>query len=415
MTELVILILIVGFVFLNGKIAKGKGYPFWAGAISGIIAFLGTILFLVLPSKIKKSLDDKNEELVRQQENSNSKQVKKKSKLLIILGAVLAVVIILYFYGTYLGKNDEKFNKNIVGTYSYSYTDKFEEGTTAKINGVKVFNSNGTCMDSAVWVVSIIDVYGNKSTLKYEIKSKGEYKIDVSHIEYDYKIENIKIKSLRADDFLEREFFNELYLTEIKENMVKDNEEEIIELTDEYIKTKRDNYNLETIVVTYDRQTQKNSSSKSEVKEQLKYDSSSQQYEFGGEFIPQISETNKIDKTFLEFWKEFKKSRASQIALINLPLKVIFTGWDKEKGEYYKEREELWDKNKLDKDWIIMKCYENNDIAINEDAYGWWGNGNFVVLNHEGDGDTPYSYFTSIFKKINGNWCLYYYDNPEFK
>ena len=178
MTELVILILIVGFVFLNGKIAKGKGYPFWAGAISGIIAFLGTILFLVLPSKIKKSLDDKNEELVRQQENSNSKQVKKKSKLLIILGAVLAVVIILYFYGTYLGKNDEKFNKNIVGTYSYSYTDKFEEGTTAKINGVKVFNSNGTCMDSAVWVVSIIDVYGNKSTLKYEIKSKGEYKID---------------------------------------------------------------------------------------------------------------------------------------------------------------------------------------------------------------------------------------------
>ena len=48
------LIIVVGFVFLNGKIAKWKGYPFWAGAISGIVLFWGTILFLVMPFNRKK-------------------------------------------------------------------------------------------------------------------------------------------------------------------------------------------------------------------------------------------------------------------------------------------------------------------------------------------------------------------------
>ena len=38
-----------GFAFLNGKIAQWKGYPFWAGALSGFIHIFGTILFLILP------------------------------------------------------------------------------------------------------------------------------------------------------------------------------------------------------------------------------------------------------------------------------------------------------------------------------------------------------------------------------
>jgi hypothetical protein len=38
-----------GFAFLNGKLAKWKGYPFWVGAISGIVLFWGTILFLIMP------------------------------------------------------------------------------------------------------------------------------------------------------------------------------------------------------------------------------------------------------------------------------------------------------------------------------------------------------------------------------
>jgi len=154
---------------------------------------------------------------------------------------------------------------------------------------------------------------------------------------------------------------------------------------------------------------------KNEFKEELKYDVSSQQYEFEGKFISQINKTNKIDKTFLKFWKEFKKNKRSQIALINIPLKVIITSWNKVKQEYYKDREELWDKNKLNKCWIVMECDEYNDIAINEDAYGWWGNDNIVILIHDGDEYTPYSYYTSIFKKINGNWLLYYYDNYELK
>jgi zinc transporter ZupT len=41
---------IICFMFLNGKIAKSKGYPFWVGAISGIFIFVGTILWLILPN-----------------------------------------------------------------------------------------------------------------------------------------------------------------------------------------------------------------------------------------------------------------------------------------------------------------------------------------------------------------------------
>ena len=49
-----LLLIVVGFAFLNGKIAKWKGYPFWAGAISGIVLFWGTILFLIMPFNQKK-------------------------------------------------------------------------------------------------------------------------------------------------------------------------------------------------------------------------------------------------------------------------------------------------------------------------------------------------------------------------
>lgn len=46
--------LFAGFVVLNGRIAKWKGYPFWTGAISGIVLFWGTILFLIMPFNQKK-------------------------------------------------------------------------------------------------------------------------------------------------------------------------------------------------------------------------------------------------------------------------------------------------------------------------------------------------------------------------
>jgi hypothetical protein len=50
-----------GFIFLNGKIAKWKGYPFWAGAVSGIVLFWGTILFLVMPfNQKKKNTEEKS-------------------------------------------------------------------------------------------------------------------------------------------------------------------------------------------------------------------------------------------------------------------------------------------------------------------------------------------------------------------
>jgi hypothetical protein len=49
------LILLI-FIFLNGKIAQWKGYPFWVGAISGLTFWLGTIVFLILPNKKNKKV-----------------------------------------------------------------------------------------------------------------------------------------------------------------------------------------------------------------------------------------------------------------------------------------------------------------------------------------------------------------------
>ena len=58
-TSIITLLVFVGFIFLNGKTAKWKGYPFWVGAISGITLFLGTILFLIMPFNQKKNKEDK--------------------------------------------------------------------------------------------------------------------------------------------------------------------------------------------------------------------------------------------------------------------------------------------------------------------------------------------------------------------
>lgn len=48
------LLILGGFIYLNGRIAKWKGYPFWAGAISGFFLLGGTILFLLMPFNQKK-------------------------------------------------------------------------------------------------------------------------------------------------------------------------------------------------------------------------------------------------------------------------------------------------------------------------------------------------------------------------
>ncbi|MDR1973907.1 MAG: zinc ribbon domain-containing protein [Bacteroidales bacterium] len=61
-SEILTLLFLVGFVFLNGRIAKWKGYPFWVGAITGIIGFLGTLIFLLMPFSKKKKKDMKQPE-----------------------------------------------------------------------------------------------------------------------------------------------------------------------------------------------------------------------------------------------------------------------------------------------------------------------------------------------------------------
>ena len=46
----IIFILVVGgFVYLNVRIAKWKGYPFWTGIIASIFIIFGTIFLLLLP------------------------------------------------------------------------------------------------------------------------------------------------------------------------------------------------------------------------------------------------------------------------------------------------------------------------------------------------------------------------------
>jgi len=108
---------------------------------------------------------------------------------------------------------------------------------------------------------------------------------------------------------------------------------------------------------------------------------------------------------FLEFLNKFTSSRETQLSLLYKPLLYI-----KYSDEDYEAEKEYWDEKKLVKDWFFMKA--DNFIFGEIDNYyvGEWKIENNSVVYRYGIVESSIL-FILTFKKVDGNWCLFSYDD----
>jgi len=150
---------------------------------------------------------------------------------------------------------DEHLRKEIIGSYSFTQTDDKEEGVFVTISGASVFKENGICENTGTMTISVIDEYGDKSTLKYKIEVYAKYEIKNSDIIYDYKLENIGITLMQSDNRALSKLMQDHYIPQMKHEMITNNKEKILELTDKYLKTEED-VDGEKIILTHIRLTE---------------------------------------------------------------------------------------------------------------------------------------------------------------
>jgi len=315
-TEYTYFLLLIVFLFLNGKIAKWKGYPFWVGAISGIVLFWGTILFLLMPFNQKKKnlilcpycrekimgyakkckhcgewLDGEDipntQEQSKQQSKNNlpndsaseiSQDMDRSSQNKVrldrnkyLLGILIALTCVGLGFGIYYllkpkqeqlylmdisTNQDEYLRKEIIGNYSFVQTDGREEDAIVTMSGTSAFKSNGVCETEGTMTFYIIDEDGYESTLKYKFEMYAKYEIKNSYIIYDFKIENIGITLIQSDNYELSRLINDHYISQMKSDMITDNKEKIFELTDRYLKTE-ENVDGEKKIMTYIRLSEK--------------------------------------------------------------------------------------------------------------------------------------------------------------
>jgi hypothetical protein len=161
----------------------------------------------------------------------------------------------MFFYSCV--NKDEQLKKEIVGEYSYYITDEYEEDdirTIISVNGTCIFNSDGSYEDIATYVETDIDEEGYQTNLKYRCEAYGKYDIQKSHIIYDTDLKNIRITLLKTDDYEISNLFDEHYIPQMKHDIVVNNREKILELTDKFLKTETE-IDGEKETVTYIRQS----------------------------------------------------------------------------------------------------------------------------------------------------------------
>jgi hypothetical protein len=149
-------------------------------------------------------------------------------------------MVFCVFYSCTNTNKDEELKKEIVGVYSYSeILEEEEEGVSiiTSVNGTSTFNSDGSCEDNGILVITYIDEEGYQTNLKYRLEAFGKYDIQKSYIISDYDLNNIRITLLETDDYEMSNLFNEHYIPQWKHDMIVDNKEKIIELNEKYLKT----------------------------------------------------------------------------------------------------------------------------------------------------------------------------------
>ena len=183
-------------------------------------------------------------------ECSNPK-VKKKHVSAIVVGAIAIAAFLstaLVFADDKM--SDEQLRKAIVGRYYCTETDDSDEDVTITVSGIDVFNANGVYEFIGTIVISVFDDYDDMSTLKYQLEMSGKYEIENSYIIYDCKFEDIHITLIESDNRELSRYFNNHYIPLLKYDLMLDNIEKIIELTDRFLKTEIEDEG-EKIITTY--------------------------------------------------------------------------------------------------------------------------------------------------------------------
>ncbi|MDR0605100.1 MAG: hypothetical protein LBG80_12430 [Bacteroidales bacterium] len=208
---IIILLVFGGFAFLNGKLAKWKGYSFWIGATLGIGLYIGTLLLLIIPA---------------------TKEKRSKGKVYISISTIAVILLLIVIYICNNRKSDED---KIAGTWSYSYTEN-NENFIISYNGKLEFNKFAGVTDDATISVSCIDEDGYRSNFKYQCIAQGKYEIKKSTIIYNYSLNGIKIKLLKSDNKELRLLIDEHYIPIWKHEMIARNKEKILELNNNSLK-----------------------------------------------------------------------------------------------------------------------------------------------------------------------------------
>ena len=192
---------------------------------------------------------------------TETERVKKKPVIAIAGGVIIA--IILAVIGLIWSRHrqtidDETLRKSIVGCYSYVNTmDDDENDYTLTINGIDFLKDNGVYESYGTMIVSHLDEDGDKHTSRFKIEMYGKYEISNSYIICDYKTGNIGITLIDIQsDYPEyrrkmSEYWNDHYIPQMKQEILMDDREKILECTEKYLKTETTDDEGKKIITNY--------------------------------------------------------------------------------------------------------------------------------------------------------------------
>jgi hypothetical protein len=294
------------------------------------------------------------------------------------------------------GNNDERYRKDIVGTYSYAKTMDIDEETTATMQGTVVFDANGYHEDNGTIVITFIDEDGESYNLTLQCTVKGKYSIKNSVISYDFKLQDVDVQIVNYNNYEVAKYFQQHALPEFKNELCVDNNEKILELTDKYLKTEDVDDDGEKIVITYLR-TSEPLPNNAQVEQETAYSDASN------------LQKSDMPADFLSFLNEFTSSREAQILLIHTPLTHYFF------DESFEDKLEQWNEEKIITDW---RFYTSTDFfwgtrqAEDGEYLGSWQLKD-GVLNYTIGIPEATTLLAFSFGKVNGGWQLVSYWTNE--
>jgi hypothetical protein len=169
---------------------------------------------------------------------------------MIVMGALIFSSLIL-FQSFVNSNDDERLRKKIIGTWSYSGTDEYEEDDIYIIESYDAtitFGANGKYKDGGIMNTTWIDEEGYTINMKYKCVISGNYYIKNSTIIYECDLNNIKVELIQSDDYELSRIILEHLIPQLKHDMAVNNKEKINKLNERFLETKTDDGEITTRV-----------------------------------------------------------------------------------------------------------------------------------------------------------------------